>query len=239
MSLTVVTAETFGTASATAAIQRPAGLQDGDLMVMSLQFLQGAGLTVEPNRWTLMTATATSAVGSFNDLGMKLYYLHASSEPASYSASFAFAEFYSYQIIVVRGQLGSSTAIDSPANIAVGASDSGALATIPAITISTTSSLRVAFIGQVGNAGSNPSHYEPPAGWTSQVQRVAASVSNAILTQDGGQASGVAAAASVSVSDFPAVGNWIGMSVAIREDPAFTASSMSVYRLMCLMGVGA
>jgi hypothetical protein len=242
VALTVVTAAQSGTAATTIVINRPSDVTDGDLMVMSIQWLLGGAFSTDPNGWTLLTAVASSSPPAANDVGMRVYYKHASSEPASYSAALASSQQHLYQMLVLRGQLGSSSAFGSDISVNFSTSANGAVINAPAVTISSVPAIRVVFMAQLGANGSNPTKFESPAGssgsWTSLLQRTSSALAAATFTKTLAATSGIDAIAPFSVSDRAAAAPWVAASFAIRADPAFTIGAVPHIGSLSLLGVG-
>lgn len=237
MAITASEITSFGTVSATVAIQRPNNVQDGDLMILALNWVQGVSISTHPNTWTFITSGASSAgPGNFNDLGTALYYKHASSEPASYSAAFSGSDRYFWEIVTLRGQLGSTTAIDSPANVLVGLSATPTMA-VAAITVSSTLSYRLVFGTQLGFA-TGPGEFTLQAGYTQLTAFTGTAISTFIWSKQLVGSGVDAAVAAITVSDAAGISPWITISLAIRQDPAFSFTAVSIFRLMCLTGVG-
>lgn len=161
MAVSVV--QTTGLASVTsvAVITKPGSATDGDLLVLAINH-DSAAISAGPAGWTQLTAASASAsVGG--KVNSALYWKHASSEPATYTANFTFAPNWSYQFVVLRGQNGSTTAIDSP--VSIGSGSNAATMVAPAINISHSSSLRLIFAAELGFA-TGPTNFTTPAGYT-------------------------------------------------------------------------
>jgi hypothetical protein len=226
---------TYAALSATVEITRPNQTVDGDLLLLALQWEQGATLNTPPNGFTFLTGGATGA--TFNEIGMNLYYKHASAEPSVYSAALSSANYYSWIMVLIKGQFGSSSALDSNAIVSKGSTSTMAAG---ATTASSSLSLRLVFGTQYGyNAG--PVHFETPAGYTDLAQITSTNIA-AMVVYKNLVGSGIdAAIATMSVSGPAAITPWVTISVNIRNDPSYVppppAKGPPLGSLL-LMGIG-
>lgn len=226
---------TFGTLSSTIAIQRPSLVDDGDLMLLAIQWDQGATMTTGPNGFTFITGGATGA--TFNEVGMNLYYKQASGEPPSYSAALSSANFYTWCLVLIKGQFGSSSALDSSAVVSKGSTSTMAAG---ATTASNSASLRLVFGTQYGFGG-GPLHFETPAGYTDLAQITSTNIAAMVITKALGTSGIDAAIPTITVSGAAGVSPWVTISLNIRNDPLYVpppAAKGPPLGSLLLLGIG-
>src|SRR5687768_16884867 len=88
----------------------PALAINGDLLIMAIATVPPTSVTGVPANWNFITAGSCGA--DFVGLNVRTYWKHASDEPATYSSTFNVADLYTTAVIALRGQNGSSSAID-------------------------------------------------------------------------------------------------------------------------------
>ena len=235
MAVSVV--QTTGLASLTVdvVIARPSSVTNGDLMILAFNWADSAAISTGPApAWNFITSVATSN-STGDKLRSNLYWKKASSEPAGgYSAHFTFSDFWSYQLIVMRGQNGSTTAIDSTTTVSAGTADAIAVGNL---TLSHAGSLRLLFGATLGVSNNSPTHFETPAGYTAHTNQVTATVINACSFSKLITNSGTDSTVTISISNMPAVHIWTSMTLGIAASVA-GASTIPWTGSLCLMGVG-
>lgn len=213
-----------GTAIATANL--PASATDGDILVMSVSLVPGNSVSAMPAGWQQF------AIGSATWAQLNLYWKHASSEPATYSLGLTLSGGFNTGVYCLRGQNGSSSAIEASVP---GASGTGATLTIPSITTTTANTIWFGIVAQFAS-DTLPAGFDLPAGWT-EVGKVTSCEISTIVGMRVLTASGVAAGVNFSTSNVAGVSNYQSFSFAIIES-AGAAPALAWNYSGNLMGVG-
>lgn len=219
------------TATAVGTAFLPSSATNGDLLIMSIFVVKDTSVTAAPSNWTTITSAAVSAGINFAGVNHTFYWKHASSEPASYSATFSGADNYSTIVVAIRGQNGSVSAVHASSS---NFSSSGTAVAVPAITPTVANSLWLGFGAQYSGT-TTPAAWDLPAGWN-----LGAGITSAVAAQVVAYrtltASGVAAAVIISASAGAAFNPWTGVSIIIAESAG--AATAALIRNMSMLGVG-
>lgn len=235
MAVSVVQTTSLASGTSVAVVAKPGSATDGDLLVLALNWDDTAAISAGPTGgWTLLT-TGQASASTGGKLRTNIYWKQASTEPANYTANFTFAANWSYQFVVLRGQNGSTTAIDSPVTIGTGSNAASMVA--PALNISHSSSLRLVFVAEVGFAG-GPLNFTTPAGYTDGGAQITSTVvactsfTKQIANQGNDGPVTVSSSANGGISPYTA------LSFAIAASGIAATPPLTYIGGLCLMGVG-
>lgn len=206
----------------------PSGVVNGDFLVMAVVTVPPTSVTGVPSSWNYITGF--SAGVSFAGLNVQTFWKHASSEPSTYSVTFTNADLWTTNVICVRGQNGSSSAVDAAT---FNSSISGDTIAIPSLGSNFANDMWLGFAFSYQN-GSLPAGFDLEAGFTTATEVVAhhaAMISGYKMLG----AAGVYGPAIASVSGGAAFNPWVALSIFIAES---TGASGTILRLGSLLGVG-
>lgn len=212
-----------------ATVSVPSSATNGDLLVLAV-------VTVPPTSvngglistgWTFFRGVSVGA--DFAGLNVRMYWKHASAEPTTYSPTFTVADLYTTNVICLRGQNGSTSAIDAET---FNSSISGDAIVLPSLVAPHNNDMWLGYAFSYQN-GTLPSGFDLPAGWTtaSKVTSHHAAMAAGYSMLAGSATYGPAV---FSVSVGAAYNPWIALSVFIAE----SAGGSLVLRLGAMLGVG-
>lgn len=220
-----------GTASATSVATAflPAAATNGDILIMAIATVPPISITSVPAGWSFVVEGSCGI--TFAGLHVSIYSKQASSEPASYSSPLTGSDLYTTNIVAVRGQNGSSSAIEVTATAF---SSSGNAVGIPSITTTKPNDMWLAYAFQYDSATA-------PAGWDLPVNFISgAKVTSTHAAMCVGyqvlSVSGATGTAIISASAAAAFNPWVSFSIAILESAG--AAGGVFLRLGAMLGVG-
>lgn len=230
MAITFVNAasKVTGTASATsvATAVLPAGVADGDMLVMSIAVVPPISITSVPANWNFLTAVSCGI--TFAGLHVELYSKTASSEPSTYSAILTGSDLHTTNVVAIRGTSAIET---STTNF----SSSGNAIGIPSISPTKPNEMWLAYAFQYDSA-TTPSDWTLPAGFTNAAKVInthaAMCVGYQVLS-----ASGATGTVVISAEGAAAFNPWASVSMVIFES-AGGGGGATIMRLGSLLGVG-
>lgn len=217
------------TQSATAVIGALSSATNGDLLVMSICTNPPISISAMPANWVKITQGSSGI--AFAGVKSFIYYKHASAEPANYTVQLSGVDFYSLSIIAIRGQNGSSSAIDTSST---NFSTSGTAVTIPSVTPTGGTDMWLGFAFQYANSTA-PTGWDLAAGWTPVTQATSTPPSFAVGYKILA-ASGATGTSIFSASVTAAFNPWLGISVALLASGG--AATVALIRTLALTGVG-